>query len=239
MSASTPPSSSAANPSDDDDKDEHADSSPPSASESDEDVPPPPLDYSALAARIAELQEVDNVTSSNVIHSIETVDSEEAAGYIAAYHSAVSLFLLLVGDRRGSDRGRGSSTGGGVGGGAVYNLPIGRDRVALVFATRNDAVLYGRIVLTKWGGVQERRVRVAELLPDDAERLCESGGMRMGFVPPGALTHIQGGLLAELEGEDGNGGDDDVLADGGMDKKVAAALRAMLNKLYKTDGRRS
>lgn len=177
MSTSTPPSS-AADPSDDDDKDEYADSSPPpvdpasslssgstypppAASQNDDDVPPPPLDYSALAARIAALPTADEVVDGGTVHRFDTIEAEDAAGYAAAYRSAVSLFLLLVGDSRGGGRGGGSGGGGGVGGGDVYALAVGRDRVALVFATRNDAVLYGRMMLAKGAGAQHRRVRVA------------------------------------------------------------------------------
>lgn len=176
MTASTPPSS-AANPAgdDDDDKDADADASPPpvdavsssasgstpppSASE-DDDGPPPPLDYSALAARIAALPTADEVVDGGTVHRFDTIEAEDAAGYAAAYRSAVSLFLLLVGDGRGG-RGGGGSGGGGVGGSDVYALAVGRDRVALVFATRNDAVLYGRMMLAKGGDARHRRVRVA------------------------------------------------------------------------------
>lgn len=166
--------SSAANPAgDDDDEDDCTDASPPSvdaasASSSDgapplpdsedDDGPPPPLDYSALAARIAALPTADEVVDGGTVHRFDTIEAEDAAGYAAAYRSAVSLYLLLVGDGR-SGRGGGGSEG--VGGADVYALAVGRDRVALVFATRNDAVLYGRMMLARGGDARHRRVRVA------------------------------------------------------------------------------
>lgn len=71
------------------------------------------------------------------------------------------------------------------------------------------------------------------------ERLCESGGMRMGFVPAGSLSLSRGDSLAEA-GSAADGGvvdhDDDVLADGGMDEREASAMREKLNKLFETDG---
>lgn len=80
-----------------------------------------------------------------------------------------------------------------------------------------------------------------ELQPDDVERLCESGGMRMGFVPAGSLSLSRGDSLPEAReaGEDGDGGNDgdgDVLADGGMDEREASALRDKFNKLFETGG---
>ncbi|KAK1860226.1 hypothetical protein I4F81_002815 [Pyropia yezoensis] len=240
--------SSAANPAgDDDDEDDCTDASPPSvdaasASSSDgapplpdsedDDGPPPPLDYSALAARIAALPTADEVVDGGTVHRFDTIEAEDAAGYAAAYRSAVSLYLLLVGDGR-SGRGGGGSEG--VGGADVYALAVGRDRVALVFATRNDAVLYGRMMLARGGDARHRRVRVAELQPDDVERLCESGGMRMGFVPAGSLSLSRGDWLSEV-GEEGGDDGNDVLADGGMDEGEASALREKLNKLFETGG---
>lgn len=178
MSTNSPPSSAATNPADDDDENDGADAapppaaplssssghpSPPPAASPDDGAgePPPPLDYSALAARIAALPTADEVVDGGTVHRFDTIEAEDAAGYAAAYRSAVSLFLLLVGDDRGGGVGGGGVRGGGVGGGDVYALAVGRDRVALVFATRNDAVLYGRMMLAKGGGTRHRRVRVA------------------------------------------------------------------------------
>lgn len=246
MSTNSPPSSAATNPADDDDENDGADAapppaaplssssghpSPPPAASPDDGAgePPPPLDYSALAARIAALPTADEVVDGGTVHRFDTIEAEDAAGYAAAYRSAVSLFLLLVGDDRGGGVGGGGVRGGGVGGGDVYALAVGRDRVALVFATRNDAVLYGRMMLAKGGGTRHRRVRVAELQPDDVERLCESGGMRMGFVPAGSLSLSRGDSLSKAgSAADGGGADndDDVLADGGMDEREASAMRS-------------
>lgn len=60
----------------------------------------------------------------------------------------------------------------------------------------------------------------------------------MGFVPAGSLSLSRGDSLSEagVAGEDGNVGDDDVLADGGMDEREASALRDKLNKLFETGG---
>lgn len=179
MSTKSPPPSAAANPADDDDDDDDADAAPPPAAPLSSSAgppppppaaspddgagePPPPLDYSALAARIAALPTADEVVDGGTVHRFDTIEAEDAAGYAAAYRSAESLFLLLVGDDRGGGGvGGGGGRGGGVGGGDVYALAVGRDRVALVFATRNDAVLYGRMMLAKGGGTRHRRVRVA------------------------------------------------------------------------------
>lgn len=78
---------------------------------------------------------------------------------------------------------------------------------------------------------------MAELQPDDVERLCESGGMRMGFVPAGSLSLSRGDSLSKAgSAADGGGADndDDVLADGGMDEREASAMREKFNKLFET-----
>jgi len=78
--------------------------------------------------------------------------------------------------------------------------------------------------------------RTQELEPNDVERLCESGGLRLGFVPAGALS-------VQRPGADGGEGavveettDEDVLADGDMDAEEAAAMREKLNKLFQSGG---
>jgi len=121
---------------------------------------PPPLDYGALAARIAALPTTDEV--GGAVHRFDTIEPADAAGYAAAYRSAASLFLLLVsGKGGGAGGGPVGGRGGGVDGSDVYAVAVGGDRVALVFATRTDAVMYGRLMLGKAGSSGYRRVRVA------------------------------------------------------------------------------
>ena len=120
---------------------------------------PPPLDYGALAARIAALPTADEV--GGAVHRFDTIEPADAAGYAAAYRSAVSLFLLLVGGKGGAVGGAAGGRSGGVSGNDVYAIAVGRDRVALVFATRTDAIMYGRMMLGKAGSGGYRRVRVA------------------------------------------------------------------------------